>query len=232
MQGKAGRKFVAIAVCFLYNDTESKLLEINCNNVDFGEDFLNSYLRLLVLMYADDTIIVCDSEEGMQQALTVLNLYCKQWKLQLNCNKTKIVMFSRGRVNTDNYKFEFGGENIEVVEDYKYLGVLFNYKGRFRKDELELKEHATRAIYSLIGKCRKFDLPADMQTELFNTTVLPVLTYASEIWGFYRVRELESLHMKFLKQALGVHKNTGNDMVYGELGVFPLDIHIKSSFKG
>ncbi len=38
--------------------------------------------------------------------------------------------------------------------------------------------------------------------------------------------------MKFLKQVLGVHKNTSNDMVYGELGVFPLDIYIKSRMIG
>ncbi len=59
--------------------------------------------------------------------------------------------------------------------------MLFNYNGRFRKGELELKESAARAMFSLVSKCRKFDLPVDMQLELFNATVLPILTYASEI---------------------------------------------------
>lgn len=71
-------------------------------------------------------------------------------------------MFSRGRVHRDNYDFEFGNENIEVVEDYKYLGILFNYNGRFRKGELDLHEHRTRALYSIIGKYRKFDFPDAM----------------------------------------------------------------------
>ena len=141
-------------------------------------------------------------------------------------------MFSRGKQNLSNYEFEFSGENIEVVGDYKYLGVLFNYNGRFRKGELELKETATRAMYSLVSKCRKFDLPVDIQLELFTATVLPILTYASEIWGYHIARELEYMYMKFLKQVLGVHKNTCNDMVYGELGVFPLDIYIKSRMIG
>lgn len=35
------------------------------------------------------------------------------------------------------------------------------------------------------------------------------------------------MYMNFLKQVLGVHENTCNDMVYGEPGVFPLDIYIK-----
>ncbi len=63
------------------------------------------------------------------------------------------------------------------MTDYNYLGVFFNYNGRLRKGELELKETATRAMYSLISKCRKFDLPVDIQLELYTATVLPILTY-------------------------------------------------------
>ncbi len=48
----------------------------------------------------------------------------------------------------------------------EYLGVLFNCNGRFRKGELELHQQAQRAIYSLVGLCRKFDLPVGMQLEL------------------------------------------------------------------
>lgn len=149
----------------------------------------------------------------MKQALAALNTYCNEWKLKLNCNKTKVVIFSRGKVDLSKYNFRFGCEKIEVVEEYKYLGLTFNYNGRFRKGELELKEQATRAMYSLVGKCRKFYLPVDMQMELFNTMVLPVLTYESEIWGHYIIREIEFLHLKFLKHILFVHKNSSNAMV-------------------
>lgn len=54
---------------------------------------------------------------------------------------------------------------------------------RVRKEELKLKEQPTRAMYSIIGKCRELDLPDDMQSELFNTMMLPVLTYAAKISG-------------------------------------------------
>lgn len=224
---RQGENLSPLLFAFYVNDIESKLLEYNCNFLDFGYDLINSYLKLLVLMYADDTIILCDSERGMRQALIALNTYCNEWKLKLNCNKSKIVIFSRGKVDLSKYEFQFGGEEIEVVEDYKYLGLTFNYNGRFRKGELELKEQATRAMYALVGKCRKFDLPVDIQIELFHTMVLPVMTYGSEIWGHYIIREIELLHLKFLKHMLFVHKNTSNVMVYGELGVYPLDIHIK-----
>ena len=41
-------------------------------------------------MYADDTIILADSETNMQTALRALQQYCDKWKLEMNCSKTKI----------------------------------------------------------------------------------------------------------------------------------------------
>ena len=46
--------------------------------------------------------------------------------------------------------------------------------------------------------------------------------YGSEIWGFYKSNDIEKVHIRFLKQLLGVHKQTSNIAVYGELGRFPL----------
>ncbi len=53
---------------------------------------------------------------------------------------------------------------------------------------------ATRAMYSLTGTSRKLDLPVDIQTDLFNTVVVPVVTYGREIWGDTTIRETELLH--------------------------------------
>lgn len=229
---RQGENLSPLLFAFFVNDIESELIKHNCSYLNFKEDLLNNYLQLLVLMYADDTIILSDSEHGMKQALIALNSYCNDWKLKINCNKTKIVVFSRGKVQTDKYNFTFGCEKIEVVDHYKYLGVTFNYNGRFRKGELELKDQAKRAMYSILGTCRKHDLPVDIQIEMYNSMVLSIMTYASEIWGHYVIRELELLQMKFLKQVLCVHKKTSTDIVYGELGLFPLEITIKCRMIG
>lgn len=138
-----------------------------------------------------------------------------------------LYIFSRGQVQANRYNFQLGDEDIEVVSEYKYLGVLFNYNGMFRKGQLTLKEQATRALFPIIGISRKYDLPVDIQIDLFNMLVIPVLIYGCEIWGDYIIREVELLHMKFLKHVLYVHRYTSTDMVYGELGVYPLDITIK-----
>ncbi len=90
---------------------------------------------------------------------------------------------------------------------------MFNFNGRFRKGQLDIKSQATKAMYSLTGKCSRCDLPVDMQLWLFNAMVLPVMIYAREIWRYNAIRELEILHMNFLKHVLCVHKSSSTDIV-------------------
>ena len=87
-------------------------------------------------------------------------------------------------------------------------------------------------MYSLIGKCRKHDLPVDLQLEIFNAMVMPIMTYACEIWGSNIARELKRLHMKFLHHVLYLHKNTSTDVVYGELGEYSIEVIINTRMIG
>ena len=48
--------------------------------------------------------------------------------------------------------------------------------------------------------------------------VLPVLNYVLEISGFHKSPDIEKIHLKFLKQILGVRTSTASAAVYGEFG--------------
>ena len=95
-----------------------------------------------------------------------------------------------------------------------------------------LRSLVSRAMFYLISKARRLDLPIDIQLQLFDSTVLPILLYGCEIWGYSNVSVLENLHLKFLKILLGVHSKTCNNMVYGERGRYPLNITIKQRVVG
>ena len=225
---RQGENLSPLLFALYVNDLEEYLLNNNCACLKFDDDWLDVYLKVLVLMYADDTVILAESEQGIKNALKTLDNYCREWKLEVNSSKTKVVVFGRGRTHVEGYDFRFNGETVETVIEYKYLGVLFNYNGKFRKSQLECVQSASRAMYCLIGKSRKFDLPIDLQIELFHVMVLPIMLYGCEVWGYSVIREVEILYMKYLKYILGVHKNTCKDIVYGELGVYPVDIVIKT----
>ena len=61
-------------------------------------------------------------------------------------------------------------------------------------------------------------LPIDIQLELFDHLILPILLYGSEIWGFDNISQIETFFLRFCKELLGVHRSTPNCMTYGELG--------------
>ena len=58
------------------------------------------FLKVFVLLYADDTVIIAESAEDLQKALTAYALYCETWKLVVNSSKTKIVIFSKAEYKT------------------------------------------------------------------------------------------------------------------------------------
>ena len=71
------------------NDLETFFLATGNNFLAFDVDICAQYLKLLVLMYADDTVIFAKSAEGLQKALCNLEKYWEKWELKVNCNKTK-----------------------------------------------------------------------------------------------------------------------------------------------
>ena len=81
---------------------------------------------MYVLLYAGGTIIFTESSSDLQKALDAVHQYCENWKLTVNTDKTKIVIFSKCEMQ--NYPaFLFGHKIIQVVDDYVYLGIKFNY---------------------------------------------------------------------------------------------------------
>ena len=59
---------------------------------------------------------------------------------------------------------------------------MFSYNGRFLKNNQRLVEQARKAMFSVLRKSRKLHL--DLQLQLFDNMVVPILLYGSEITGF------------------------------------------------
>jgi hypothetical protein len=48
--------------------------------------------------------------------------------MKVNVEKTKIVVFSEGRLSR-NLHFNYNGTDIEIVKDFNYLGIYFSQTG-------------------------------------------------------------------------------------------------------
>ena len=60
------------------------------------DENLNIFIRLFILLYADDTVLLAESEENLQNMLDVFVSYCDMWKLKINIENSKVVIFSNG----------------------------------------------------------------------------------------------------------------------------------------
>ena len=207
--------------------------DINRNNSD--DDELDAFLKLYVLLYADDSILLAESANALQDALNALQEYCDVNKIVVNTDqskeKTKIIIFSRGKVrNIPN--FTYGNDPIDVVFEYTYLGIRFKFNGEFDVAISKRIELARIAMFSLVQKSNRLGLTLQTQIELFEKTVLPVALYGCEIWGASNLKQLESFQSQYYKYILKLARHTPTSMVLGETGRMNLKSIIETRMIG
>ena len=83
-------------------------------------------------------------------------------------------------------------------------------------------------MFILLRRSRQLDLPLDIQLELFDTLIMPILTYCCKVCGFGNLNIIEKLHLNYLKYILGVKMSTPTCIVIGETGIFPVNGTIKT----
>ena len=110
-------------------------------------------------------------------------------------------------------------EALEIVNKFKYLGIVFTSGegGGGGVLLLKLKTHllqAQKAIFKMNKYLYKFTfLTPRYKLELFDKLISPILNYGSEVWGFKQSNAIERVHLQFCKRLLGVKKTTQNDFV-------------------
>ena len=72
------------------------------------------------------------------------------------------------------------------------------------------------------------NLSIDMQIELLNKIIKPVLLNGSEIWVFGNFDDLERIQLNVLKYAFNLKRSTPTYMTYGELVVKPIALEIRN----
>ena len=209
------------------NDLQSFISSKGSVGVELYTDIdFNLWLKLLVLLYADDTVLISNNEKDLQKSLDTFNEYCKIWHMNVNISKTKVVVFGSRRLN--NFRFMLGDKVIEVTDKYHYLGVTFSCNGSFLQARKHVAQQASKALLALYKKSNNSDLPLDLVIKLFDHTVLPILTYGTEIFGFENLDLLEKVHNDFLRHISKARKSTPLYMLMGEFGRYPINIIIKT----
>jgi len=140
-------------LCSLFlNDLEEYLINKNNNSINLSEythdtDLL-PLLRILVLLYADDTVLIANDHLSLHKSLNDVMEFCTQWKLEVNIEKAKVIIV--GARNTNGYNFLINGSNIESVDSYKYLGIFISKTSNFNRAKKQLIYQADKALHVCI----------------------------------------------------------------------------------
>ena len=126
------------------------------------------YLKLFVLLYADDTVLLAETADDLQHQLYCFELYCETWKLKVNATKTKKLVFSRCNFKTIFFRFLYNNSEIEIVTEVKYLELLLSNTGSFIHAKKDLIKRASKSMFAVLKKSRLFNLSIDCQLDLFD----------------------------------------------------------------
>lgn len=199
------------------NDIEDMYVTSGLDGIDVD------MFKIFLILYADDIVLFANTKDELQSSLDMLYNYCNKWKLLVNSSKTKVLVFRKGGRLSANINFYYGESNLEIVNKFVYLGIVFTTTGSFTEAQNTLSGQALKAIFKMNKCLYKFtNISVKHKLELFDKLILPILNYGSEVWGFHVGKSIDRIHLQFCKRLLGVKRSTQNDFIYDELGRMPL----------
>ena len=103
-----------------------------------------------ILTYADDAILVANTEEELHSFLNCLNSWSERNCLKINKDKSKIIHFRRPLM----FDFSCGDLNLDITSQYKYLGLLVNEHLDYNITAKAVAQAASRALGLLLRKLK------------------------------------------------------------------------------
>jgi hypothetical protein len=183
-------------------------------------------LQIVYLMFADDIVLIADSERDLQSMMNMASvLFCK-WRLKVSASKTRVVSLDHQETKDLRSRFwHIGGQIFKDVASYTYLGIDFDKSGNW----LSMLKHCAEKCRSSMGHLHSMieedtlTLPVAQVADLWGLFARSRLLYGSEVWSAHSASALEKLEVaqpmagrQILGQSGG--SNIIREAVLGDLG--------------
>ena len=153
------------------------------------------------LRYADDTVIIAESKNQLQQLMDTVVEESESKGLFLNNAKSFTMVFSKSEVG-HTCKITVHGNTIEQVNRFVYLGSLFTSDGRCEQDVQQRIAIAKSAFTSLEKVLKNRNINIQLRCRFLKCYVWSTLLYGSEAWTLSSkmLNKLEATEMWFLRR--------------------------------
>jgi hypothetical protein len=129
---------------FEYNALVDELIQ-NIIDMEIGAHI--GVINVSIIVYADDILIICPRSKHLQMILVRCEEYGKKWLVKFNALKSKIIEF--GPQIITNNSFQLNRNEIPIVEEIIYLGVVLNKKLNFDDISRENFKKVQKSVFSL-----------------------------------------------------------------------------------
>lgn len=189
-------------------------------------------IQVKVLLYADDLVLLAENPFTLQLQINRLNTFCEKWGLAINTSKTKVMIFeTRQRRRLPEENWQLNNIAIEVVQEFKYLGVLITHNLNFAKHVKNKSNEAKLALSIMWPKFfanQEIDLLSKYR--VFRATVNTCMCYGTPVFGHTYIEAFEAVQRYFFKRLFRLPNSTPNYAIYVESGLSPLYIeNLKSN---
>lgn len=181
----------------------SAVLENIFRKLDWDQFGLNINGRKLNhLRFADDIVLFEENPETLRKMIQDLNKESEKIGLTMNIDKTKLL------TNSVNMEIKINNKPLECVDEYTYLGQLISHKDQTTKEINRRIANGWKRYWSLKEVMKSTHLSIGVKRKVFNTCILPCITYGCETWSLTKHHRemLEHCQRAMERSLIGIKK--------------------------
>ena len=137
-----------------------------------GQDITN-------IRYADDTIILAESEQQLQHMIDKLGATCEQYGMAMNVKKTKTMIVEK--TPEKQCEVNVKGQRLTQVKQYKYLGTTIENTGKCKTEVANRINQAKIAFWKKATILRS-NISVKTRIRILMCYVSSVVSYGCETW--------------------------------------------------
>ncbi len=199
--------------------------EMIMRNIDGMDGFRVGGTVVNNLRYADDTVILAESQLQLQSLINVVVEESEMKGLKLNISKSFTMVFSKSQI-IPGCKIDVHGKSLEQVKSFIYLGAMFTSDGKCDKEIRRRIGIAKSAFKAMENVLTSRTISLKVRLRVLKCYIWSTLLYGCETWTISSVmlKKLEATEVWFLRRMLRiswtakitnveVHRRTGTNKV-------------------